>query len=254
MIINAPNILNSLVDFSPIYLEDLSSARLMNRVDTKFIFHISRLEVILSALVDDYAVLEVDGNRISKYESRYLDGVKFPFYRAHHNGKDHRFKVRYRKYVDTDTVFLEVKEKRKGRTVKKRMSVDEINKNFTGEEQSFLASFLDHVDLHATMNNSYDRIALVNEKGSERVTLDLNLNYHWNGENKKFANLVIAELKQDRINRHTAFYQLMRAKHIRPLRISKYCTGLAVLRKQDVGKVNRFKSKIRTLKKMDDVT
>jgi hypothetical protein len=235
-------------------LDDLSAARLMNRVDTKYVFHISRLEEMLKELVNHYAVLEVDGNRISSYESRYLDGKKFPFYMTHHNGKDHRFKVRYRKYVDTDTIFLEVKEKRKGRTVKKRINVDEINNDFSREEQSFVASFLGEIDLSATMENTYHRIALVDEKGSERVTLDLNLNYHWEGQNKNFANLVIAELKQDSINRHTAFYQLMRAKHIRPLRISKYCTGIAVLRKQDVGKANRFKSKILTLKKMNNVT
>jgi hypothetical protein len=248
------SIVNSLSDFSPIYLEDLSGARLMNRVDTKFVFHISRLEEILKELVDHYAVLEVDGNRISNYESRYLDEANFRFYLAHHNGKDHRFKVRYRKYVDTNTVFLEVKEKRKGRTVKKRILVDAIKNSFTPEERSFVASFLDGGELEATMSNAYQRIALVDEKGSERVTLDLNLNYHWEGENKNFANLVIAELKQERINCNTLFYQIMRTKHIRPLRISKYCTGLAVLRTQDVQKVNRFKSKMLTLKKINNVT
>ena len=45
-------------------------------------------------------------------------------YHDHHNGKLNRYKVRRRRYIDTDTEFLEVKLKNnKKRTIKSRIKL-----------------------------------------------------------------------------------------------------------------------------------
>ncbi len=246
--------LEKLKDFDPIYLDDLSGSKLMNRVDSKFIFNIKDLEELLHDLIDHYRILEIEGNRISQYESLYLDGSSFRFYLDHHNKRDHRFKVRYRKYIESGTVFLEVKEKRKGRTNKSRIEVNEFKDVLEGDSLSFVQDIVGDINLSPAMHNTYDRITLVNEALSERATLDLGLTYSWNGKIEKFANLAIAELKQERIDRSSPFFQLMKARLIRPNKVSKYCTGIMELRKEEGLKTNRFKKKIRTIKKINDAS
>ena len=55
--------------YSTITLAEMDRVRLMDRTDTKFVFTFSRLESILQAVKDDYYILDVNGNKISRYES-----------------------------------------------------------------------------------------------------------------------------------------------------------------------------------------
>lgn len=228
-------------------MEDLYGSRLMNRIDTKFLFDIADLSSILSKLKADYKVLDVEGKRLSTYESLYLDGPGFPFYLSHHNQKDHRFKVRFRKYVATDTVFLEVKEKRKGRTIKSRIERSDFEEKLSVSSLSFINQFVEISNLKPSLWNTYDRITLVHDELNERATIDLGLQYQWDDEKKKFTNLAIAELKQERINRDSPFFQMMKSLLIRPYTLSKYCVGMVEVRKNEGLKYNRFKKKIRTI-------
>lgn len=246
--------LEKLKDFDPIYLNDLSGSKLMNRVDTKFIFNVMDLEGILHNLIDYYRILEIEGKRISQYESLYMDEPSFRFYLDHHNKRDHRFKVRYRKYIESGTVFLEVKEKRKGRTNKSRIEVEEFKDVLEGDSLSFVQGIVGDINLSPALQNTYERITLVNEAQGERVTLDLGLTFSWNGKIEKFTNLAIAELKQERIDRSSPFFQLMKSRLIRPNKVSKYCTGIMELRKEEGLKTNRFKKKIRTIKEINDAS
>ena len=89
---------------------------------------------------------------------------------------------------------------------------------------------------------------------NERLTFDINLEFKWEEEEKKFPSLVIAELKQERKNRNSPFYKLMRSKGIRPYRISKYCIGAIELYDTKKLKYNRFKKKLLKLKKINNAT
>jgi hypothetical protein len=64
--------------------------------------------------------------------------------------------------------------------------------------------------------------------------------------------LVIAELKQDRVQRQSPFYQLMRSMHVRPYRFSKYCMGVMALQQNTDLKSNRFKHKKLVLDKINN--
>ena len=66
----------------------------------------------------------------------------------------------------------------------------------------------------------------VNNIDEERLTLDFNLHFNWEDAHHKFENLVIAELKQSKLTRNSPFYQLMKANHIRPYRLSKWAKSL----------------------------
>src|SRR5688500_3966537 len=97
--------------FESITLNDLDQVRMLNRIDTKFVFHLSQFPAILDEIRDDYYALEIADNRVFAYESLYFDTEDFQLYRFHHNGKFNRLKVRYRRYTDSGLVFFEVKYK-----------------------------------------------------------------------------------------------------------------------------------------------
>ena len=119
-------ITEALNSFDPITLIEMDRVKLMNRVDTKFAFSTVQLLDLLPELEKYYSILEIEGTRTPFYESLYLDDSGFTFFKDHHNGRTNRFKVRFRKYVESNLIFLEIKHKYKGRTDKRRIKVDEI--------------------------------------------------------------------------------------------------------------------------------
>ncbi|GIV27416.1 MAG: hypothetical protein KatS3mg027_1230 [Bacteroidia bacterium] len=70
--------LNTLIqNFSPISLEEMDSVEFLNRVDNKFVFHISNLIDLLNDCQSEYKILEVNGVRNHQYDSLYFDTPGF---------------------------------------------------------------------------------------------------------------------------------------------------------------------------------
>ena len=105
------NIINA---FDPIHLDEMNGTALMNRVDTKFVITFNQLLTVLPELKKHYRILDINGLRLPSYESEYYDSRSLDFYIDHHRKKVDRFKVRFRKYVESDLSFLEVKHKSSG--------------------------------------------------------------------------------------------------------------------------------------------
>src|SRR5690606_28168066 len=103
-----------------IHLNEMDQVKLMDRVDTKYAFPLSKMSELLPQLVSEYRIFEINGVRLPTYKSLYYDDEKFTFYADHHKGKPNRYKVRIRNYVESGLFFLEVKHKNKGRVNKKR--------------------------------------------------------------------------------------------------------------------------------------
>ena len=243
------------MDFHPINLEEMDRVKLMNRTDTKFAFTVEKLINLLPVLKEHYAILEINETRTPHYESLYFDDDQFSFFRDHHNGKTDRFKVRIRKYVESNVLFLEIKHKFKGRTDKKRIPADNFNSELGEVQKKFLEKHLnEEIELIPTMWNSFQRITLVHKTKNERVTLDFNIEFHYQNSERKFEKLIIAELKQEALNRNSEFFSLMKKNQIRPYRLSKYCMGSIELYGEDKLKFNRFKKKLLYLKKINDDT
>lgn len=246
-------IVNILSQFRGISLEEMDRVKLMNRIDTKFAFRIELLPELLEQLKLVYDVFEIEGTRIPSYESLYFDDDRFSFYHDHHNGKMSRFKVRLRKYVESDLHFLEIKHKFKGRTRKQRIPANGFQYEFSDDQRDFVQAIIKgEKDLSACMWNSFNRITLVHRENAERLTLDFGISFRWENNVHDFNSLVIAELKQDQLDRNSEFFQLMKQRSIRPYRLSKYCIGSIELHGQEQIKYNRFKKKLLKLKQIND--
>src|SRR3954468_9856560 len=173
-------VINALNLFDPITLKEMDSVKLMNRTDTKFIFNLKHFAPVMEQIVKDYRVLEVEGKRLSRYETLYYDTRGLDLYNEHHKGKLNRYKIRHRTYVESNIGFLEVKFKNnKGRTIKTRISQKEVPFEWQDESESFLNKMLPFQPktLVPVIWINYNRHTLVNKTSAERLTIDLGLEF-----------------------------------------------------------------------------
>lgn len=252
--------------FEPISLAQMESVKLMNRIDTKFVVPLAVLPAILQAAEADYYAQQVDGKRIATYDTMYYDTDTLDMYLRHHDRQLVRQKIRIRQYVDSHLTFLEIKRKNnKGRTNKKRIIVpgfditadtpSVLKHKRKDDEPVTVETFIDAksryrwTDISPHLWTKFRRITLVNKAKTERLTIDMNLQWDnvLNGEKKTYPNLVIIELKRDG-NVTSPMMDIMLTHRIKPLKISKYCIGIALTTPGI--KQNRFKKKIRLIEKI----
>jgi hypothetical protein len=238
--------------FAPISLEQMSSVKLMNRTDTKFVTTRQRLQQLLTMALKDYYIQEIDGQRNLEYDTTYFDTRGFDMYCEHQHGHANRQKIRFRTYCISGLQFMEVKTKNNhGRTKKKRMEVTDMNLR-DEEKRQFLSEHLryDAGSLQPALNNHFSRITLVNRAKTERLTIDSSLRFH-NLQNDlmlDMGDLVIIELKRDG-QVFSPVLEMLHQLHIHPHGFSKYCMGSA-LTCQHLLPVNRFKTKLIEVRKL----
>ena len=228
--------------FSPIYLEQLGKASLMDRTETKYIFHRNQILNILPALENDYRVLEIKGQRICSYRTVYYDTADFNFFQQHQKGSGQRWKIRQRTYLDSQTNFLEVKFKdNRKRTRKSRVEAEFNLDHILDNEKAFLSANApsSQVELDPKLEVSYTRTTLVNNDGQERVTLDSQLCFSDGKNSRDLDGLMIAEIKQAAYMPASPFMALIKTGGVRPSPFSKYCVGVSLLYPEI--KHNRFK-------------
>ena len=233
-----------LKEFEKCSLSELDTVKLMNRVDTKYVLNKKSLLEVMPRLVKNYKCLEIDGKSLLSYKNLYFDDDELICFQDHHRKIPNRFKVRIRKYIETDTVFLEVKKKHKGRTNKTRVVIKDFVNSLKTDHISFINETIgSNCKLIPSLWNDFQRITLVNKAKTERLTLDFNLAFEFNDRKKAYPNIVIAELKQSNVNRTSDFYQELKRRLIRPYKVSKYCVGSMNIYNRGVLKTNRFKQK-----------
>lgn len=237
--------------FDPITLAEMDRVSLMNRTDMKFVFEINLLPMFLNAIQPFYSSLEINGTRFFKYKTDYFDTNDFQMFTAHSNGKQNRFKVRYREYVGSNLSFLEVKFKNnKGRTLKSRISswvdneiTDPVDVGFLDNIIPFSPNQLKH-----SLKNEFTRITLVNKEKKERLTIDFSLSFKKGDLFKRLPNLVIIEVKQEKLDLNSKVVQVLRKHSIRQASFSKYVSGALLLNKKL--KYNQFKANMLYLNKI----
>lgn len=241
--------------FEPISLVEMDRVKLMNRIDTKFIVGYHQLPEILAKASSAYRILEINSSRVAPYSSIYFDTTDVQMYTMHHNGKLNRYKVRMRLYLQSGDTYLEIKRKNnKGRTSKKRISIsrehfesldlDEVERVFIRDKSPYELE-----NLKPQLQNIFHRITLVDYNDTERVTLDVELNFRKIGANAyvPMDRIVIVEIKQDGAA-SSSFRKLLDEASVPPKSISKYCLGMMLT---NPGlKYNRFKEKIRLINKI----
>jgi hypothetical protein len=240
--------------FVPIGLDEMDGVRLMNRVETKYLFSVRKLPELLDRLSGIYKILEINMIRVFPYHTTYLDSSEFFFYNQQLTGKLARHKVRYRKYESTGLSFLEVKKKtNKNRTIKWRIE-NNLNSNFLDENAySFIKEYVpyDSLDLRPVLINGFTRITLAGIELKERITLDFNLRFASpDGIIAELPFLSIAELKREGYSSQSPFIQIVKKIGIRPSGFSKYCMGNTLLR--DMSKKNLLKPKLLLINKIEN--
>lgn len=239
---------------APIPLEKTNSVKLMNRIDSKHLANVEMLRKVLGDIKEDYWVLEIDKERVLPYESLYYDTMDNNMFLAHHNGKLNRFKIRFRKYLTTNQVYLEIKYKHKGiRTIKERIEVQNLERDLSQGSMQFIRENCPYNPhkLEPKIYTNFSRITLVNKDFSERATIDMDLCFKkGQGKEAHLRNVVIIETKRDGNTLETPLKRALNKYGIHPSGLSKYCIGRTLLRK--TLKTNRFKEKIITLNKIEN--
>ena len=237
--------------FAPISLEQMSSVKLMNRTDTKFVTTTERLCLLLEMARNDYYIQEIDGQRNLEYDTTYFDTTAFDMYNQHQWNHTNRQKIRFRTYCISGLQFMEVKTKNNhGRTKKKRIEVTDMDVSEQTKSE-FLGKHLRYGadTLQPALNNHFSRLTLVNKAKTERLTIDSRLRFNnlVSGEQKDMGDLVIVELKRDGLV-YSPVLEMLRQLRIHPHGFSKYCMGSALTNPELA--VNRFKRKLIEINKI----
>ena len=241
-----------------ISLQDMTAVKMMNRIDTKFLLNKGQLLEAFTMLQNDYKVQTIGGEAIAPYHTLYFDTEDVEMYTMHHNRKLTRQKLRVRTYRQNNTTFFELKDKdNRGKTKKTRVPIDSelFYECFSLPEiWNFIAQNTPYTftELVPHVENHFNRITLVDNLKTERVTIDSEIrfaNRHTGISNADMSNLVIVEVKQNpELRASSVLMNTFRQLHIQPKRVSKYCLG-TVLTNPDA-KYNRYKEKIRYIEKI----
>lgn len=218
-----------------------ATAALQTRVDRKYVLTPDEVAALLAVVGPTSRVLQIDDRRNFTYASTYYDTADLATFHQAARRRRRRYKVRARTYVDTGGTFLEVKTRAaRGVTVKERVPAEEVAPRLAPDAAEFVDGRLAAARITAppssglrpVLSSHYRRTTLL--APDARVTLDTDLTWRLapgSDDGARWADvggLVVVETKAgtapssvDRV--------LWRAGH-RPDRISKYATGLAVLR------------------------
>jgi hypothetical protein len=219
----------------------LAQAALQTRVDRKYVLDAGLLPAVLDAAGGRVEVLSIDGSRRFAYRSTYFDTPGLDAFHRAGRGRRRRFKVRTRVYRHSGETWLEVKTRGpRGTTVKDRLRYDLADAGrLTADGCAFIAGVLaDHrvhdVDvttLVPSLYTAYDRTSLLATGASavSRATIDSGLAWRRPGSTvtTTLPGTLIVETKGGASP--SALDRALWRAGIRPSRISKYGTGLAVL-------------------------
>ena len=241
-------------EFQTVSLDETNRlAKMLNRVDNKYVVNYEQFGALLDKVRDDYAVLEIDGRNEFQYASCYYDD-NFSCYFEHHQARRQRVKIRTREYVNSGLIFFEIKLKGlRGRTDKHRTDCDSlVMPRIKGDHLAMLTDLYAKnykkempFELRPALIVNYSRCTLVALKGGERVTIDFDLLFELpdGGEAVQIGHdFIIVETKsaEGRGITDGALKQLGVRK---ASKCSKYCIGVNLT--GEVSKNNNFLHTIR---------
>lgn len=210
-------------------------AGLTTRQERKYLVGVELLPELLDRLPGDQAVLSIGGRRLFDYESVYYDTEAFALYRSHAQGRRKRYKARLRTYRDTGERVFEVKLKGpRGETVKQRLPYEsELSAGLSEEGRAFLQAVVDEAyrlqvpELDPRLTTSYRRSTLVDLERRARTTIDVDLS--WSDDHTRCAAEGLALVESKTASGSGPMDAIMATMGVRPVRVSKYCIGVALL-------------------------
>jgi hypothetical protein len=215
-----------------------AAAALQHRVDRKYLIPTATARQLVAELAGTHHVLDLGGRRTTGYHSTYFDTPGLGAWRAHVQGRRHRWKVRTRLYAEDQLCRVEVKTKDgRGATVKHALQTTAADYGRLGAEAS---AFVDTVlaasglasvtaaGLAPAGEVTYVRAALADLDAGTRVTLDGRLACHRAGRSALLdPAYVLVETKGT--VRPAPADRVLSSLGARPVSISKYIVGLSLL-------------------------
>lgn len=213
----------------------LAEAELQIRIDRKYVLSLADFQRLSTDLGSSLWALEIDGRRWFGYRSVYFDTPRLRSFHQHLQGRRRRFKVRTRTYLDSGDCLLEVKSKgARSQTVKARLPYEaadadrltETGRGFVAEQLGGEAADVD--DLRPVLETRYRRATLVHPATHSRITCDVDLvcaSGHRGAGGLRGE--VLVETKS--AGPAGGVDRWLRRHGVRPLSISKYCVGVALL-------------------------
>ena len=185
--------LHNLTNLEQISLDDMNArAAMLTRVDRKYVVPTDCLDELLALMNPATQILEIGGKIEQRYASCYFDTPELHSFMDTAHKRRRRYKVRTRSYLDSELAFL-------GR-------VD---------------------SLVPVLSGTYTRSTLLMADGQGRATIDTDLNWDLWGHELQAPHIAIIETKSGAAP--SELDRLLWANRIRPSRISKYATAMALL-------------------------
>jgi hypothetical protein len=228
----------------------LATANLQARVDRKYVVPLDALAEVLDTIGDQLHVLQIDDLRVFRYESVYFDTPELTTYYQHAHGRRRRAKIRTRAYLDSGECLLEFKRVgSRGETIKERFpyhlaSRFDLDGDARALAQERLGSTIDTPALRPSLTTAYLRTTLVDTARGNRVTCDVDLRFddHAGGSYGPTRGVVVVESKS--VGGDSPADRALRRVGARPVNLSKYCVGMAVLDR--TLPANRWNRELRT--------
>ncbi|MEV6693591.1 polyphosphate polymerase domain-containing protein [Micromonospora sp. NPDC051196] len=227
-----------LAELAPVGLTELvDQAALQTRIDRKYVVPLDELPHLLAELSAYARVLDIDGARVFRYESVYFDTPRLASYHYAAYRRRRRFKVRTRSYLDSAQCWLEVKiSGARGSCTKHRLPYRPQDRATVHPGRAFVQEALEREAvcppagsaLDPVLVTTYRRMTLLLPATASRVTVDTDLTWQDGDRILRLPDLAVVETKTGRAV--SPADRLLWQRGTRPVRISKYATGLAALR------------------------
>ncbi|MCP3936194.1 MAG: polyphosphate polymerase domain-containing protein [Actinomycetia bacterium] len=232
----------SVAGLTPIDLNTLNTlAYLQTRTDRKYLLTIDEAEELVDRFSGSCAALEIERTRSFRYETTYFDTPDYMFHKATAYRRPLRYKLRVRRYLDTDLNMFEIKAKdRRNRTDKRRTEIASPVQPLTDPAVRSLLSVhrpdAPTADLVASLTTRFRRATLVGRDASAfdpttdteadfRVTIDSDVHFDSaDGRTIDFGRVV---LESKSSTKACTVDRWLWSRGIRETPISKYCTPMA---------------------------
>ncbi|GAB2976129.1 polyphosphate polymerase domain-containing protein [Saccharothrix stipae] len=228
----------ALARMAPVGLAELiERAALQTRVDRKYVIPAEALPRLLEQLAPHARVLDIDGERTFRYESVYFDTPRLVSYHSAAYRRRRRFKVRTRTYLDSAECWLEVKiSGARGSITKHRLPYHPSDRDTVRPGRHFVEEALARESIAPDTDGSLDpvlitdyrRTTLLLPDSASRVTIDTALSWRHDDSTLHLTGLAVVETKTAAAA--SPVDRMLWQRGVRPVRISKYATGLAALR------------------------
>lgn len=224
----------AVASLDPVDLDGLTTlADLQTRSTRKYVVTPEMAAEMISSLKPTSLGLSIDESRVFAYETLYFDTPDRALYLDTAHRRPHRFKVRIRHYPDAEHPMLELKTKNgRGATVKFRRPYqtdrpDELDRG----ARDWVDSLVDTEEtdrLAPALITRFGRATVVASAGDARYTFDEKVRcLDPSGGREADVTGVVVECKS--VTNAAAGDRWLWRQGVRPVALSKYCTGMAAL-------------------------